>query len=304
MSSVESLKIVENLFKSAEQVYDLSGTAFDRCEHNDQNELVASFLVDAQKAVTSFEETLHDKSSDDLLNSIDDLLASVDIAEMLNADLQKVAFYIKIGLIANKLKEGHTGNWAETKQAICQKIKRKESALEKYMLIAKFEDALTYFRFGIDGLYALGCISKLLRKCFTNHIGFRKIKLILEEYDFIIDNDGLVLSKRDFKEKLILKICSDKKIELVKDYFIKLVIDSKDYDKIISQLNNGDIPDGHDEVFRKIDSIAVETLKQNVLSLKIAAKSISIETDEENNCAKDTIQYLENTIEIIKDKLK
>lgn len=222
MSIVETLKDTESCCENLEVGGVSCGVAHERCEHRYYSELVERSLVDAKADVVSFCSTLQSQSSDGLWSSVDDLLASVNVAEMVNADLQKIAFYFKIGIIANELKGKCTGDWTAIKKDLSKKINRRESALEKYMLIAKFEDGLDYFYWGIDGLYAIGCISKLLKRCFKNPVGFNVIKSILDEYDFVIDDSGSVLSKRDFKEKILLKMCMDHGFELIADCHKKI----------------------------------------------------------------------------------
>ena len=237
MSIVETVKDAESCCENLEVGGVSCGVAHERCEHSYYSEHVEKYLINAKEDVVSFCSTLQSQSSDELWSSVDDLLASVKVAEMVNADLQKIAFYFKIGIIANELKGKCSGDWTAIKKDLSKKINRRESALEKYMLIAKFEDGLDHFYLGIDGLYAIGCISKLLKKCFNNPVGFNVIKSILDEYDFVIDGNGSILSKRDFKEKLLLKMCMDHGFELIADYK-NIIIDSKEFSTIIHKADS------------------------------------------------------------------
>ena len=321
MSIVETLKDTESCCENLEVGGVSCGVAHERCEHRYYSELVERSLVDAKADVVSFCSTLQSQSSDELWSSVDDLLASVKVAEMVNADLQKIAFYFKIGIIANELKGKCTGDWTAIKKDLSKKINRRESALEKYMLIAKFEDGLDYFYWGIDGLYAIGCISKLLKRCFKNPVGFNVIKSILDEYDFVIDDSGSVLSKRDFKEKILLKMCMDHGFELIADYKNN-IIDSKEFSTIIHSLNIDQIPGEFSDLIRKInheenvmdaqdsaseapqaEPYTVELFKKNAMDIKAAAEHIDFQTDAEKECAKDTICFLKGAITIIESKM-
>ena len=321
MSIVETVKDAESCCENLEVGGVSCGVAHERCEHSYYSELVERSLVDAKADVVSFCSTLQSQSSDELWSSVDDLLASVKVAEMVNADLQKIAFYFKIGIIANELKGKCSGDWTAIKKDLSKKINRRESALEKYMLIAKFEDGLDYFYLGIDGLYAIGCISKLLKRCFKNPVGFNVIKSILDEYDFVIDDNGSVLSKRDVKEKLLLKMCMDHGFELIADYK-KNIIDSKEFSTIIYNLNKDQIPGGFSDAIRKLnrkndmkdtqdsaseapqaEPCTVELFKKNAMEIKEAAEHIDFQTDAEKECAKDTIRLLRSTIEVIESKM-
>ena len=321
MSIVETLKDAENCCENLEVGGVSCGVAHERCEHSYYSELVERSLVDAKADVVSFCSTLQSQSSDELWSSVDDLLASLNVAEMVNADLQKIAFYFKIGIIANELKGKCSGDWTAIKKDLSKKINRRESALEKYMLIAKFEDGLDYFYLGIDGLYAIGCISKLLKRCFKNPVGFNVIKSILDEYDFVIDGNGSILSKRDFKEKLLLKMCMDHGFELIADYKNN-IIDSKEFSTIIHSLNIDQIPGEFSDAIRKLnrkndmkdtqdsaseapqaEPCTVELFKKNAMEIKEAAEHIDFQTDAEKECAKDTIRLLRSTIEVIESKM-
>ena len=321
MSIVETVKDAESCCENLEVGGVSCGVAHERCEHSYYSELVERSLVDAKADVVSFCSTLQSQSSDELWSSVDDLLASLNVAEMVNADLQKIAFYFKIGIIANELKGKCSGDWTAIKKDLSKKINRRESALEKYMLIAKFEDGLDYFYLGIDGLYAIGCISKLLKRCFKNPVGFNVIKSILDEYDFVIDDSGSVLSKRDIKEKLLLKMCMDHGFELIADYK-KNIIDSKEFSTIIYNLNKDQIPGGFSDAIRKLnrkndmkdtqdsaseapqaEPCTVELFKKNAMEIKEAAEHIDFQTDAEKECAKDTIRLLRSTIEVIESKM-
>lgn len=321
MSIVETVKDAESCCENLEVGGVSCGVAHERCEHSYYSELVERSLVDAKADVVSFCSTLQSQSSDELWSSVDDLLASLNVAEMVNADLQKIAFYFKIGIIANELKGKCSGDWTAIKKDLSKKINRRESALEKYMLIAKFEDGLDYFYLGIDGLYAIGCISKLLKRCFKNPVGFNVIKSILDEYDFVIDDNGSVLSKRDVKEKLLLKMCMDHGFELIADYK-KNIIDSKEFSTIIYNLNKDQIPGGFSDAIRKLnrkndmkdtqdsaseapqaEPCTVELFKKNAMEIKEAAEHIDFQTDAEKECAKDTIRLLRSTIEVIESKM-
>ena len=321
MSIVETVKDAESCCENLEVGGVSCGVAHERCEHSYYSELVERSLVDAKADVVSFCSTLQSQSSDELWSSVDDLLASVNVAEMVNADLQKIAFYFKIGIIANELKGKCSGDWTAIKKDLSKKINRRESALEKYMLIAKFEDGLNYFYLGIDGLYAIGCISKLLKRCFKNTVGFNVIKSILDEYDFVIDGSGSILSKRDFKEKLLLKMCMDHGFELIADYQ-KNIIDSKEFSTIIYNLNKDQIPGGFSDAIRKLnrkndmkdtqdsaseapqaEPCTVELFKKNAMEIKEAAEHIDFQTDAEKECAKDTIRLLKSTIKVIESKI-
>ena len=322
MSIVETLKDTESCCENLEVGGVSCGVAHERCEHRYYSELVERSLVDAKADVVSFCSTLQSQSSDGLWSSVDDLLASVNVAEMVNADLQKIAFYFKIGIIANELKGKCSGDWTAIKKDLSKKINRRESALEKYMLIAKFEDGLDYFYLGIDGLYAIGCISKLLKRCFKNPVGFNVIKSILDEYDFVIDDSGSVLSKRDFKEKILLKMCMDHGFELIADCHKKNIIDSKEFSTIIYNLNEDQIPGEFSDLIRKInheenvmdaqdsaseapqaEPYTVELFKKNAMDIKAAAEHIDFQTDAEKECAKDTICFLKGAITIIESKM-
>ena len=321
MSIVETVKDAESCCENLEVGGVSCGVAHERCEHSYYSELVERSLVDAKADVVSFCSTLQSQSSDELWSSVDDLLASVKVAEMVNADLQKIAFYFKIGIIANELKGKCSGDWTAIKKDLSMKISRRESALEKYMLIAKFEDGLDYFYLGIDGLYAIGCISKLLKRCFKNPVGFNVIKSILDEYDFVIDGNGSILSKRDFKEKLLLKMCMDHGFELIADYKNN-IIDSKEFSTIIHSLNIDQIPGEFSDAIRKInrkddmkdtqdsaseapqaEPCTVELFKKNAMEIKEAAEHIDFQTDAEKECAKDTIRLLKSTIKVIESKI-
>ena len=321
MSIVETVKDAESCCENLEVGGVSCGVAHERCEHSYYSELVERSLVDAKADVVSFCSTLQSQSSDELWSSVDDLLASVNVAEMVNADLQKIAFYFKIGIIANELKGKCSGDWTAIKKDLSKKINRRESALEKYMLIAKFEDGLGYFYLGIDGLYAIGCISKLLKRCFKNPVGFNVIKSILDEYDFVIDCSGSILSKRDFKEKLLLKMCMDHGFELIADYKNN-IIDSKEFSTIIHSLNIDQIPGEFSDAIRKInrkddmkdaqdsaseapqaEPCTVELFKKNAMDIKAAAERVYFQTDAEKECAKDTIRFLRGAIEIIESKM-
>ena len=321
MSIVETVKDAESCCENLEVGGVSCGVAHERCEHSYYSELVERSLVDAKADVVSFCSTLQSQSSDELWSSVDDLLASLNVAEMVNADLQKIAFYFKIGIIANELKGKCSGDWTAIKKDLSKKINRRESALEKYMLIAKFEDGLNYFYLGIDGLYAIGCISNLLKRCFKNAAGFSVIKSILDEYDFVIDDNGSVLSKRDVKEKLLLKMCMDHGFELIADYKNN-IIDSKEFSTIIHSLNIDQIPGEFSDAIRKInrkddmkdtqdsaseapqaEPCTVELFKKNAMEIKEAAEHIDFQTDAEKECAKDTIRLLRSTIEVIESKM-
>ena len=321
MSIVETVKDAESCCENLEVGGVSCGVAHERCEHSYYSEHVEKYLINAKEDVVSFCSTLQSQSSDELWSSVDDLLASVKVAEMVNADLQKIAFYFKIGIIANELKGKCSGDWTAIKKDLSKKINRRESALEKYMLIAKFEDGLDYFYLGIDGLYAIGCISKLLKKCFNNPVGFNVIKSILDEYDFVIDGNGSILSKRDFKEKLLLKMCMDHGFELIADYKNN-IIDSKEFSTIIHSLNIDQIPGEFSDAIRKInrkddmkdtqdsaseapqaEPCTVELFKKNAMEIKEAAEHIDFQTDAEKECAKDTIRLLRSTIEVIESKM-
>ena len=321
MSIVETVKDAESCCENLEVGGVSCGVAHERCEHRYYSELVERSLVDAKADVVSFCSTLQSQSSDELWSSVDGLLASLNVAEMVNADLQKIAFYFKIGIIANELKGKCSGDWTAIKKDLSKKINRRESALEKYMLIAKFEDGLDYFYLGIDGLYAIGCISKLLKRCFKNTVGFNVIKSILDEYDFVIDGNGSILSKRDFKEKLLLKMCMDHGFELIADYKNN-IIDSKEFSTIIHNLNKDQIPGGFSDAIRKLnrkndmkdtqdsaseapqaEPCTVELFKKNAMEIKEAAEHIDFQTDAEKECAKDTIRLLRSTIEVIESKM-
>ena len=321
MSIVETVKDAESCCENLEVGGVSCGVAHERCEHSYYSELVERSLVDAKADVVSFCSTLQSQSSDELWSSVDDLLASLNVAEMVNADLQKIAFYFKIGIIANELKGKCSGDWTAIKKDLSKKINRRESALEKYMLIAKFEDGLDYFYLGIDGLYAIGCISKLLKRCFKNPVGFNVIKSILDEYDFVIDDSGSVLSKRDIKEKLLLKMCMDHGFELIADYKNN-IIDSKEFSTIIHSLNIDQIPGEFSDAIRKInrkddmkdtqdsaseapqaEPCTVELFKKNAMEIKEAAEHIDFQTDAEKECAKDTIRLLKSTIKVIESKI-
>ena len=321
MSIVETVKDAESCCENLEVGGVSCGVAHERCEHRYYSELVERSLVDAKADVVSFCSTLQSQSSDELWSSVDGLLASLNVAEMVNADLQKIAFYFKIGIIANELKGKCSGDWTAIKKDLSMKISRRESALEKYMLIAKFEDGLNYFYLGIDGLYAIGCISNLLKRCFKNAAGFSVIKSILDEYDFVIDDNGSVLSKRDVKEKLLLKMCMDHGFEFIADYQ-KNIIDSKEFSTIIYNLNKDQIPGGFSDAIRKLnrkndmkdtqdsaseapqaEPCTVELFKKNAMEIKEAAEHIDFQTDAEKECAKDTIRLLRSTIEVIESKM-
>ena len=321
MSIVETVKDAESCCENLEVGGVSCGVAHERCEHSYYSEHVEKYLIDAKADVVSFCSTLQSQSSDELWSSVDDLLASLNVAEMVNADLQKIAFYFKIGIIANELKGKCSGDWTAIKKDLSKKINRRESALEKYMLIAKFEDGLDYFYLGIDGLYAIGCISKLLKRCFKNTVGFNVIKSILDEYDFVIDGNGSILSKRDFKEKLLLKMCMDHGFELIADYKNN-IIDSKEFSTIIHSLNKDQIPGGFSDAIRKLnrkndmkdtqdsaseapqaEPCTVELFKKNAMEIKEAAEHIDFQTDAEKECAKDTIRLLRSTIEVIESKM-
>ena len=321
MSIVETVKDAESCCENLEVGGVSCGVAHERCEHSYYSEHVEKYLINAKEDVVSFCSTLQSQSSDELWSSVDDLLASVKVAEMVNADLQKIAFYFKIGIIANELKGKCSGDWTAIKKDLSKKINRRESALEKYMLIAKFEDGLDYFYLGIDGLYAIGCISQLLKRCFKNTVGFNVIKSILDEYDFVIDGSGSILSKRDFKEKLLLKMCMDHGFELIADYK-KNIIDSKEFSTIIYNLNKDQIPGGFSDAIRKLnrkndmkdtqdsaseapqaEPCTVELFKKNAMEIKEAAEHIDFQTDAEKECAKDTIRLLRSTIEVIESKM-
>lgn len=321
MSIVETVKDAESCCENLEVGGVSCGVAHERCEHSYYSEHVEKYLINAKEDVVSFCSTLQSQSSDELWSSVDDLLASVNVAEMVNADLQKIAFYFKIGIIANELKGKCSGDWTAIKKDLSKKINRRESALEKYMLIAKFEDGLDYFYLGIDGLYAIGCISKLLKRCFKNTVGFNVIKSILDEYDFVIDGSGSILSKRDFKEKLLLKMCMDHGFELIADYK-KNIIDSKEFSTIIYNLNKDQIPGEFSDAIRKLnrkddmkdtqdsaseapqaEPCTVELFKKNAMEIKEAAEHIDFQTDAEKECAKDTIRLLKSTIKVIESKI-
>ena len=321
MSIVETVKDAESCCENLEVGGVSCGVAHERCEHSYYSEHVEKYLINAKEDVVSFCSTLQSQSSDELWSSVDDLLASLNVAEMVNADLQKIAFYFKIGIIANELKGKCSGDWTAIKKDLSKKINRRESALEKYMLIAKFEDGLDYFYLGIDGLYAIGCISKLLKRCFKNTVGFNVIKSILDEYDFVIDGNGSILSKRDFKEKLLLKMCMDHGFELIADYKNN-IIDSKEFSTIIHSLNIDQIPGEFSDAIRKInrkddmkdtqdsaseapqaEPCTVELFKKNAMEIKEAAEHIDFQTDAEKECAKDTIRLLRSTIEVIESKM-
>ena len=321
MSIVETLKDAESCCENLEVGGVSCGVAHERCEHSYYSEHVEKYLINAKEDVVSFCSTLQSQSSDELWSSVDDLLASVKVAEMVNADLQKIAFYFKIGIIANELKGKCSGDWTAIKKDLSKKINRRESALEKYMLIAKFEDGLNYFYLGIDGLYAIGCISNLLKRCFKNAAGFSVIKSILDEYDFVIDDNGSVLSKRDVKEKLLLKMCMDHGFELIADYKNN-IIDSKEFSTIIHSLNIDQIPGEFSDAIRKInrkddmkdtqdsaseapqaEPCTVELFKKNAMEIKEAAEHIDFQTDAEKECAKDTIRLLKSTIKVIESKI-
>ena len=321
MSIVETVKDAESCCENLEVGGVSCGVAHERCEHSYYSEHVEKYLINAKEDVVSFCSTLQSQSSDELWSSVDDLLASVKVAEMVNADLQKIAFYFKIGIIANELKGKCSGDWTAIKKDLSKKINRRESALEKYMLIAKFEDGLDHFYLGIDGLYAIGCISKLLKKCFNNPVGFNVIKSILDEYDFVIDGNGSILSKRDFKEKLLLKMCMDHGFELIADYKNN-IIDSKEFSTIIHSLNIDQIPGEFSDAIRKLnrkddmkdtqdsaseapqaEPCTVELFKKNAMEIKEAAEHIDFQTDAEKECAKDTIRLLRSTIEVIESKM-